>query len=116
MRRSTATCALVLACGCTLGPDYQRPQIEAPQAFLQPSAQGESLATLPWWQVYQDPALQGLIRTALEENQDLGAAAWRVEEARAQLGFTHADEFPSFTYRGSASHTNPSNRIKGQPG
>jgi multidrug efflux system outer membrane protein len=116
MRRSIAWCALALLGGCKLGPDYERPQIETPEAFLQPAAEGESLATLPWWEVYQDPALQELIRIALAENQDLRAAAWRVEEARARLGFTHADELPSFTYAGSASHTNPSNRFAGQGG
>ncbi|HKQ97846.1 MAG TPA: efflux transporter outer membrane subunit, partial [Candidatus Polarisedimenticolia bacterium] len=49
---------------------------------------------LPWWDLFQDEQLSGLVRTALEQNKDLAIAAARVDEARARYGFTRADQLP----------------------
>ncbi len=92
-RRYTLTMLMILG-GCALGPDYERPELEIPEQFIQPVEDGESFANMPWWEVFQDPALQNLIRIALEENQDLGIATARIEEFRARLGVTRADQFP----------------------
>ena len=117
MRRLLIALALLLAmAGCTMGPDYMRPDLEPPAGFRQPSETEESLANLPWWEVFEDPALQELIRTALANNKDLQAAYWRVEEALARLGFTRADQFPSFGYQAGAGVTNPSNVTPPLPG
>ena len=48
-----------------------------------------------WWEVFQDPQLQELIRTALKQNYDVRIAATRILEAQAQLGITRADELPT---------------------
>jgi multidrug efflux system outer membrane protein len=53
------------------------------------------LADQKWWDVFQDPQLQELIRTALKQNYDLGIAATRILQARAQLGITRANQFPT---------------------
>lgn len=55
----------------------------------------ESLGDEKWWEVFQDPELQGLIRIALKNNYDVRIAATRVLEAQAQLGITRADQYPS---------------------
>lgn len=117
MRRRLALFLLPIllpAGGCLLGPNYETPRLEAPASFPQPATTGAAIANLPWWEVYQDPKLQELIRIAIAENQDLGIAIWRIEEARARYGVTRADQFPSFTYGASASRVNPSNQF--QPG
>lgn len=105
MRRPLALLliALVLATGCMLGPDYKRPETNPPQAFADDPGAGESVANLPWWELFKDPVLQDLIRTALKENRDLKAALARVDEARAALGYTKADQWPSFGYGGKGS-------------
>ncbi len=54
-----------------------------------------------WSKVFQDQELQGLIRTALQNNYDVRIAAARVLEARAQLGITRADQFPSLSGGGN---------------
>ena len=77
-----------------LGPDYQRPEIDKPDAYLQPTKTGDSIADLSWWQQYQDPQLRALIELALEQNNDLAIAVARIEEARARYGFVRADLFP----------------------
>jgi multidrug efflux system outer membrane protein len=89
----------LLLAGCMVGPDYKRPAIDAPGAYRgdsQPSiAQAESLGNEKWWDVFQDPVLQQLIRTALEQNYDVRIAASRVLQAQAQLGITRANQFPT---------------------
>ncbi len=89
---------------CMVGPDYRRPEVAMPADWRSPVEGTGSLADLGWWQLFQDPILQDLIRTALEENKDLQVAVARVAEARAQLGVTRAAQFPQVD--GSASYTN----------
>src|SRR5262249_18766838 len=55
----------------------------------------QSLGDQRWWEVFQDPELQGLIRTALQNNYDVRIAATRILEAQAQLGITRADQLPT---------------------
>jgi outer membrane protein, multidrug efflux system len=87
--------------GCTVGPNYKRPLVNVPTSYrgLPPDQAGKSetvsLADEKWWDVFQDPQLQSLIRTALQNNYDVRIAAARVLEARAQLGITRANQFPS---------------------
>jgi multidrug efflux system outer membrane protein len=93
--------ALALAGGCALGPNYKRPAVQSPQNYR--FAQTEttnSLADLPWWQVFHDPVLQGLIGTALTNNYDLKQAVARVEQARQQAVVARAPLFPQVGYNG----------------
>jgi multidrug efflux system outer membrane protein len=91
---------VVLMSGCEVGPKYQRPGVPVPTAYRQLAdnqeahTSGSSYADLPWWQVFQDPQLQSLIRTALKQNYDLQTAAERINAARAQVGIVRSSEFP----------------------
>ena len=83
--------AVALTSGCTLGPNYRRPNVQIPTLFRatepqQAEGQTASFADLPWWQVCKDPQLQDLIRTGLKQNYDLQLAIERVNAARAQSG------------------------------
>lgn len=102
--------ALVSA-GCTLGPDYQRPQLDTPAEYVEPAPSGPSLANMDWWDLFGDEQLQSLIRTALDENKDLGIALARISEARASLGFVRADQFPFVDGAGRASRGRQSREI-----
>ncbi|MGK3908192.1 hypothetical protein ABI084_15040, partial [Enterococcus faecium] len=56
----SATLTLLLS-ACALGPDYRRPDVQAPATFRdQADAASASYGDLGWWQVYDDPALQAL--------------------------------------------------------
>jgi NodT family efflux transporter outer membrane factor (OMF) lipoprotein len=102
MHRKTALSAILLCllCGCTVGPNYQRPKLATPAQFRAPTplptTEAESLADLKWFELFKDEQLQALIRRALVQNYDLRDAAARVEEARANLGITRSDQFPQF--------------------
>jgi outer membrane protein, multidrug efflux system len=86
--------------GCTVGPNYHRPVVHTPTAFRgagesqQAEAQAASFADLPWWEVFHDPQLQDLIRTALKQNYDVQLAVERVTAARAQVGIVRSNQFP----------------------
>ena len=52
-----------LLCGCLVGPRYQRPVVTAPALSRgQAAAETASLADLPWWDVFQDETLRGLVK------------------------------------------------------
>ncbi len=108
MRRGIGIAALLLvASACTLGPDYRRPVIDSPEEFHAPPGE-TSVANLPWWDIFEDPVLRELVETALAKNKDLLATAWRVDEARAQLGFVKSQMYPSFGFQVTADRLSPS--------
>src|SRR5713101_4425373 len=106
------TVAMLASCvvaGCKVGPNYHRPVIQPPTAYRdlsenpQVQAQAASYADLPWWQVFQDPQLQELIRTALKQNYDMQLATERINAARAQLTITRSNLFPQVQGNGDFS-------------
>jgi len=86
----------LLLAGCMVGPGYERPELTAPENHrtLTTTAEAESLADLPWWEVFQDPVLHELVNEALVNNHDLRIAAARVEEARARAGVAKSYVWP----------------------
>jgi outer membrane protein, multidrug efflux system len=107
--RAVAVIAAVWVTGCTLGPNYHRPAVQIPQNFRAPdplpAPQAESLADLKWWEVFKDPDLQELVKTALQQNYDLRDAVARVEAARANLGITRSNQFPQVGVSGDLQFT-----------
>src|SRR5712664_427137 len=98
------TLAATLLTGCKVGPNYRKPVVPVPTAYHGPSenpqAQAASYADLPWWQVFQDPVLQDLIRTTLKQNYDLQTATEKIIYARAQLMVTHSNQLPQVSLSG----------------
>ena len=91
---------VALLAGCTVGPNYHRPTVDSPTNFrtLAPEtgsqSQASSYADLPWWEVFHDPKLQELIRSALKQNYDLQLATERINAARAELAVTRSSLYP----------------------
>jgi multidrug efflux system outer membrane protein len=105
--------SLVLS-GCAAGPDFKRPATEAPPLFRGQSAEGDrSVADLAWWDLYKDPRLEELIRTALVNGYDARIAAARVVEARAIAAQVHGQRFPSIGYEANADRGR--NAVLGNP-
>jgi multidrug efflux system outer membrane protein len=97
--------------GCTVGPNYQRPEMPIPATYrgaevdATAPAPAETFADLPWWQLFGDPDLQALIRQALAANYDLRVAVTRILQAQAQLTVTGADQYPTLDARADAPYT-----------
>ena len=119
--------------GCAVGPNYKRPTVDVPvtyrgaeaeqqpassdtqqpaqpnapaaQASAQSSPQSSArpLGDEKWWEVFQDPQLQSLIRTALKNNYDVRIAATRVLQAQAQVGITRANQLPTLSVGGNVT-------------
>ena len=79
-----------------------RPFRHRPPGANIPAAEAENLANTPWWELFDDPQLQELVRIALQENKDLKIAVERIEEARARYGFTKADLWPKVDLNATA--------------
>ena len=120
-----------IAAGCTVGPNYTRPEMPVPPAYrgadaAPPTAGTASFGALEWWSVFPDPDLQALIRTALAQNYDLRIAATRILQAQSQVTIARSQEFPTVDgsvvapyagYRGSDRPTAfPDNSFQPQAG
>ncbi|WP_413292929.1 efflux transporter outer membrane subunit [Bdellovibrio sp. HCB185ZH] len=87
-------------CACAVGPDYKRPTENLPSALFANST--EQNIELGWWKQFGDGTLDKLIQMAFDHNLDLELALARVDEARARLGISKSQYFPSLDLRGSA--------------
>ena len=101
--------AAAVAAGCVVGPNYKRPPVAVPGEFYgeQAAAEARSLADVPWWDLFQDPVLRGLVDEALKNGFDARLAAARVEEARALYGVARSEFLPAAGYLGSGQRTRP---------
>jgi multidrug efflux system outer membrane protein len=86
-----------------VGPDYRRPDIEAPAAWSVDNAEAGEISNLAWWEQFQDPALSALVDQALHNNKDLAIATANVDAAFAQYGITRAAQWPQVDAGASAS-------------
>lgn len=92
-----------------VGPDYQSPSLDAPPAFRGADPTDSDVAlSRRWWKLFDDPVLDELIEQALAHNQDLQAAAYRVDQARALAGEARAELFPRLAVEAEGGrHQNP---------
>ena len=97
---------IIYLAGCKVGPDYEQPQLDSPEAFRFDNELTDTIINLQWWELFQDPVLDTLIAIALEENKDVLQAAARIEAARANVGYTRADAFPTINVAAGASRGN----------
>ena len=91
--------------GCMVGPEYRRPDPKPVDHFqyqLGP-AEANSIADLPWWQVFNDKALQALITEGLNNNYDLQVATARIEEASQQVTIARSALLPQVGYQAFAA-------------
>jgi len=88
--------------GCAVGPNYKRPIVPVPDRFYgdERAAEARSLADVPWWGVFDDPILKGLIEEAVRNGFDARLSAARVQEARARYGIVRSQFYPAVDYEG----------------
>ena len=95
--------ALPLA-GCPVGPNFVKPEPDMPPSYRSEAeaAEVESFASAPWWDVFHDDILRGLIDEALANNYNLRTAIDRVQQAQHVVGQTRSPLFPQASYQGGA--------------
>lgn len=96
-----AAVAAALLGGCTMGPDYVRPKVDAPAAFRFEPTTAADTANTAWWKQFDDPVLDQLIDTALANNLSIAVAAANVGQALAVITQTRSALYPQIGYSGS---------------
>jgi outer membrane protein, multidrug efflux system len=99
-------------CGCTVGPNYKRPDVSVPVQYrgatTAPAGQapsGQPFGEMQWENVFQDQMLQGLLKEALTNNYDIRIAATRILEANANLGIVRSNQFPTLNASDTLQYT-----------
>lgn len=114
MRISTLTVLLAtVVVGCTVGPDYERPAVDAPGAWRIDYGTAAEVANTRWWEQFGDPVLNELVESALRENLDVRIAAARVDQFIGALTSTRSQLYPQLGYSADAGRARAS-RV-GQP-
>jgi NodT family efflux transporter outer membrane factor (OMF) lipoprotein len=89
-----------------VGPNYQRPVLEAPAQWTESQEQAKpalALQETAWWQAFGDPVLNGLIDQAARTNLDIEQARARIVQARANVVVAGAAALPTVKTIGSVT-------------
>ncbi|HYE32015.1 MAG TPA: efflux transporter outer membrane subunit [Methylomirabilota bacterium] len=108
---AAGTAALLLAvsiaaANAAVGPEYQRPAFDAAGQYKATNELGawkeakpmDNLPKGPWWEVFNDPTLNDLQQRATTANQQVKAAAARVEQARATARAARGEFLPTLDF------------------
>jgi len=107
MRNFFLCLLLVALAGCSVGPDYVRPDLKAPDQWTVKYQAAADLANTQWWKQFGDPALDSLIETAVRGNLDLKNATAKVDQYLGALDTTRSQYFPQVTagFNPGATHS-----------
>ena len=105
---------LVSLTGCAVGPKYRQPSVPTPPAYKETgnwkTAQpNEAKLGGKWWEIFQDPQLNGLEEQIEVSNQNLKAAVAQYQQARAALRYNRADYYPTIDASAAANRNRFSN-------
>ncbi len=92
-----------LVTGCVVGPDYEQPDVVMPEDWRVDYQTAKELSNAKWWKQFDDPVLDGLIETALQENLDIRIAVSRIDQFLGRLSTTRAEFFPQVGTSGGLS-------------
>lgn len=95
--------AVVLTTACTLGPSWEKPQMEVPAVFRGAGVGDSNMADLPWQSVMKDKNLQALLTDVFNNNRNIASLQHNVEAARQYVTMARASWFPSLGYMGNAT-------------
>ncbi|MDB6127734.1 MAG: efflux system, outer rane lipoprotein NodT family [Verrucomicrobia bacterium] len=106
----TVVAASALGALPSVGPDYAVPSAPIPSTYRESDTMPWQIASPDdtssrgeWWKLFGDPALDALETSALAANQDLKAAAARVDQARAAAGLARSEYWPQVALGSSVS-------------
>ncbi|WP_036188946.1 efflux transporter outer membrane subunit [Marinimicrobium agarilyticum] len=105
MRKLTVlAAAIALASGCAMGPDYRAQAPELPEQWPGESPQTQTTQDWQqWWTRFEDPTLNQLVSRSLDDNLSLRVQIERIEQARAELGLSKANRWPSLSAQADAT-------------
>ena len=105
MRRLPPILLSLLAAGCSVGPDYQRPNQATPPSWSETVGSNSPLPSRQWWQGFGQPPLDRIMDQALQGNYDITAAGARIRQADAQLRVSSSALVPTLQMTSGAART-----------
>ncbi|MHB1300771.1 MAG: efflux transporter outer membrane subunit [Burkholderiales bacterium] len=95
MRYGLLICTLLA--GCTVGPDYVRPEVDTPAAYKEwtTANPGDSVPRGKWWETFRDPVLNRLEEQVNISNQNIRAAEAQYRQALANADVARAALYPT---------------------
>jgi outer membrane protein, multidrug efflux system len=116
--RIATTGLMFLAGGCTVGPNYQRPDLAVPSGWQEGQQSGidaKSAELTRWWTKFNDSLLDSLVERAVKSNLDLRLAEARIREARASRVVAASGAWPTLDVSGSYTRNHASENAIGAP-
>jgi NodT family efflux transporter outer membrane factor (OMF) lipoprotein len=97
-----------LTVGCTIGPEYKRPEAPLSEHYRGKSQVEKRIATENvvierWWEGFNDPMLSRFIALAFDQNLDLAQASARIAQAKSGVSMTNAALLPSGSLSANAT-------------
>ncbi len=105
MRYISPIIVTILLSGCSVGPDYQRPESATPTGWSGASDNGTQAPALQWWQGFGQEPLNQIMAKALQNNYDLAAAGARIRQADAQVRISSSSLLPTIQLGAGATRT-----------
>ncbi len=110
--RLTALAMALALAGCAVGPTYDKPPpVDTPVAFKEGqgawirAVPADTLERGPWWQLFNDPALNALADKVDVSNQNIAASVAAYAQARALVAEQRASLLPVVTLGGGANRS-----------
>jgi outer membrane protein TolC len=91
---------LMVLVGCSVGPDYTRPDVTVPASFKELQGWREARPRdqeikTKWWEAFEDSELNGLIEQVNVSNQSIALAEAQYRQAQALVQLARANYFPT---------------------
>lgn len=83
---------------CKMGKDFEKPVYNGPSKFNISTSNNDSTTNIKWWNLIDDTVLDTLIKTAINNNNDVRIAAERIKISQANIGYTYADMLPNIGF------------------
>ena len=99
--------------GCAMGPDYQPLEIDLAESWPEQIENAQTVQGdwLEWWKHFNDPVLDELVARALDDSLELLLQMQRIEQARAELGLTRAEFWPTLGGQAEAGRSQQSGML-----
>lgn len=98
---------VLLVNSCKVGEDYARAEQNLPATFKQDTVTDQSIANIPWWELFKDPVLVDLINIAINNNKSINSSLARLKESYLYFDLSKSDFYPSVNYAvGASTNTN----------
>jgi NodT family efflux transporter outer membrane factor (OMF) lipoprotein len=100
---------LTLLAGCTVGPKYQTPAVQTPEAYKENkdwkvATPQDAAVREKWWEIYADPQLNSLEEQVNVSNQSIAQAVANFLEARTLVKQARAQYFPTVSFAPSIAN------------